>query len=106
MVGAGGKLARVHTALGDPTYLCCQQVEQHGSFFIGRRPAQDAAKGVGDPFRVGPAPVLHSPLREGPGALDENVSLRVVKACNGVFDLRRRTHEESPLGASKLASIG
>jgi len=35
-----------------------------------------------------------------------NVSLSVVRACNGVFDLSRRTHEESPLGASKVASIG
>src|SRR5499426_3648892 len=35
----------------------------------------------------------------------EAVSLRVVNACIGVFDLARRTQEKSPFGASKAWSI-
>src|SRR5262249_12784955 len=36
----------------------------------------------------------------------KTVSLSVVNACIGVFDLARRTQEESPFGASKAWSIG
>src|SRR5580658_4816124 len=35
-----------------------------------------------------------------------NGSFSMVRACSGVFDRARRTQEESPLGASKVCSMG
>src|SRR5262245_6661187 len=63
-------------------------------------------KANSSPDASAPPPSLTVFSANARAASRKTVSLSVVRACIGVFDLARRTQEKSPFGASKACSAG